>query len=338
MILEDLLVCCNLMDYHTVLMEVIALMVRKNGLAKRRKIRFTKERIRLLLLTLPFILFILLFYYVPLTGWSIAFFRYIPGLPLSEAKFVGLDNFRKIFSYGSDFMNVMKNTFGMSFMRILISWVPMVFAIALSEIKNPKLRKIIQTGSTLPHFISFVIVFSIFMTLFAYDDGIINIILSKMGVEGKGFNPMVVNEFTWVFQGIVIQIWKSLGWSSIIYIAAMAAIPQELYEAAKVDGANDFQKALYITLPSLMPTYMVLLILSIGHMLNGANFQQIFVFYNPLVSKTIETIDYYVYRIGLIEFNYSLSTSIGMFKSVVSISLLFTVNAIGKKILGRSVL
>lgn len=310
----------------------------RNRTIKKKKKKLTKERIRLLILTMPFVLFILLFYYVPLSGWAIAFFRYIPGLSLAEAKFVGFDNFRKIFSYGSDFLNVMKNTFGMSFMMISISWVPMFFAIALSEVKNPLLRKIIQTGSTLPHFISFVIVFSIFMTLFSYDDGLINIILTKFGYEGSGFNPMVVNEYTWVFQGIIINLWKSLGWSSIIYIAAMSGIPQELYEAAKVDGANDFQKALYITLPSLMPTYLVLLILSIGHMLNGANFQQIFVFYNPLVSNTIETIDYYVYRIGLIEFNYSLSTSIGMFKSVVSITLLFTVNAIGKKILGRSVL
>lgn len=307
-------------------------------------IKLNKEKFRLsrkaylFLMALPFIIYITTFYYVPLLGWSIAFFRYIPGLPVLESRFVGVDNFVKIFSYGSDFMGIMKNTFGMSFLNILISPAPMLFAILLSEIKSLRLRKLFQTGATLPHFISYIIVFSIFLSMFSYDDGFINVLLRKLELTDKGINPMVMANFTWVFQAIIITIWKGLGWASIIYIAAMAGIPQELYEAADIDGASRFQRTIYITIPSLMPTYLVLLILSVGHMLNGANFQQIFVFYNPVVASTIETLDYYVYRIGLIEFDFSLSTAIGIFKSVVSLTLLFTVNAIGKKLLGRSVI
>ncbi len=300
--------------------------------------KYLSESTYLFLLAVPFIILVVIFYYLPILGWSIAFFRYIPGLPILESKFVGFDYFIKMFSYGSDFFNVMKNTLGMSFLQILVSPVPMIFAILLAEIKNLKVRKIFQTGTTLPHFISFVIVYSLFMSMFSVDDGFVNIFLRQLGIVERGINPMMIKEITWVFQIVVVHLWKNLGWSAIVYIAALSGIPQELYEAAKMDGASKFRQTIHITIPSLMPTYMVLLILSIGRMLNGGNFQQIFVFHNPVVHDAIETLDYYVYRIGLIEFDFSLSTAIGIFKSVVSISLLFTVNMIAKKFMGRSII
>jgi len=310
----------------------------KNRLVKNRGKRLIPESGYLFLMALPFILFVILFHYIPLAGWSIAFFRYSPGLPIFEARFMGLHYFERIFSFGSDFFNVMKNTLGMSFLQILTSPTPMIFAILLAEIRILWLRKTIQIGTTLPHFISFVIVFSIFMSMFSYDDGFVNIFLKNAGVIEKGINPMAIREITWIFQAVIINLWKNLGWSSIVYIAALSGIPPELYEAAELDGASRFRQILHITIPSLMPTYIVLLILGIGNLLSGTNFQQIFVFYNPIVSKTIETLDFYIYRIGIVEFNFSQSTAIGIFRSSVSITLLFTVNAIGKKILGRNVI
>lgn len=303
----------------------------------QRRDRTTKESTRLLLLALPFVAFILLFFYVPLSGWYIAFVRYYPGMPFREATFVGFANFAKLFRYGTDFGEVMLNTFGMSFLQILTSPLPMLFAILLAEVRLPRLRRLIQTGTTLPHFISFVIVFSVFMTLFSYDEGLVNVLLTKIGANNQ-FNPLVMKNFTWVFQAVVVNSWKNLGWGAIVYIAAMAGIPSELYQAATIDGANRFQQTLYITIPSLLPTYLVLLVLQVGNMLSGANFQQIFVFHNPIVSSAIQTLDYYVYRIGLTEFDYSLSTAVGVFKTLVSITLLFTVNAIARRLLGRSVI
>lgn len=306
-------------------------------LGAKRRDRTLKESTRLLLLTLPFVAFILLFYYVPLSGWYIAFVRYYPGMPFREASFVGFANFAKLFRYGTDFGEVMLNTFGMSFLQILTSPLPMLFAILLAEVRLPRLQRLIQTGTTLPHFISFVIVFSIFMTLFSFDEGLVNVILDRLGVD-RQFNPLVMKNFTWVFQAVIVNSWKNLGWGAIVYIAAMAGIPTELYEAATIDGATRFRQIVHITIPSLLPTYLVLLVLHVGNMLSGANFQQIFVFHNPIVASAIETLDYYVYRIGLTEFDFSLSTAIGVFKTVVSVALLFTVNSIARRLLGRSVI
>lgn len=311
---------------------------KKAALGARSSKGILSESTTLFLMVLPFILFLIIFNYTPLLGWLIAFFRYTPGLPIFESQFIGIKYFLKIFSYGSDFETVMKNTLSMSFLQILTSPIPMLFAILLAEVRNVTVRKFIQIGTTLPNFISFIIVFSIFMSMFSFDDGFVNILLRNFKLTDKGINPMMMKELTWVFQAIIINIWKNLGWASIVYIAAMAGIAQELYEAAQIDGASRIQQTIHITIPSLIPTYLVLLILSIGHMLNGANFEQIFVFHNPVVAGAIETLDYYVYRVGLLDFNFSLSTAIGMFKSVISISLLFTVNAIGKKLLGRNVI
>jgi ABC-type polysaccharide transport system permease subunit len=288
------------------------------------------------LLVIPFILFILLFSYVPILGWSMAFVRYIPGIPILENKFIGLKNFETLFSFASDFPRVITNTLAMSFLGILCSPIPIVLALLLDEVRNTGMRRFMQTMTSLPNFISMVIVYSIFFSMFAVDDGLVNNLLLKLGVIKRPLNLLGDASITWYFQTFV-SVWKSAGWGAIMYLAALSGIDQELMDAAKVDGAGRFRQVIHIKLPGLIPTYIILLLLSLGNMLSGS-FEQIYVFYNPLVSTRIETLDYYTYRIGLGMFDFSFSTAIGMFKSVISVILLFVFNRISRKLTGSSVI
>lgn len=309
---------------------------RISGGIKRSIGKITENESRyLLLLSIPFAVLVIMFSYVPLLGWSMAFVKYIPGRSIFDSDFVGLHYFKMIFSFGSEFPRVLRNTFALSFLRILASPVPVILALIINEIKSVRLRKVVQTATSIPHFLSFVVIYSLFNS-FLSSSGVINVGLMDLGVIEKPINVLANPDITWFFQTCV-ALWKNAGWSAIIYIAAIASIDPLLYEAARVDGANKWQQMRYITVPGIMPTYIVLLILSIGHMLNGQSFQQIFVFHNPLVHQTIETLDYYTYRIGMKMYDFSLSTAIGMFKSVVSVALLFSVNWIGKKFAGKNV-
>ncbi len=290
----------------------------------------------LYLMTIPFVIFILMFNYVPLLGWAIAFVKYVPGLSIFQCDFTGLHYFRMVFEYGSELPRVITNTLAMSFLGIIVSPLPILFALLLTEVTNTRIKKIFQTATSLPNFISYVIVYSLFLSIFS-TDGLANQLLLNLNIVKEPTNVMGNSEITWIFQTMVLM-WKTTGWSAIVYMASISGIDQELYDAARVDGAGRFRQILHITIPGVIPTYVVLLVLYIGNALNGHSFEQIYVFYNPMVHDKIETLDYYTYRIGMKMYDFSYSTAVGMFKSVISLTLLYSVNFIAKKLTGKAVI
>jgi putative aldouronate transport system permease protein len=293
---------------------------------KKRK-RYTWS---LLLLVLPIMLWVVLFDYVPLAGWVLSLFEYRPGLPLFENKFVGLNNF-KYFLMGADVLKVVRNTLVFSAINLVAMVFPIIFALLLNEVENRPFRRVVQTVTTVPHFISWVIAYSLCFALFS-TEGLVNGLLAKFGLSQNVLSSK--NAVYW-FQS-VMTLWKGLGWSAIIYIAAIAGIDQELYEAATVDGAGRFRCAIHITLPGIMPTFLVLILLNIAGFMNTGTDQH-FVFRNPYIMDTLETIDLYTYRVGLQSFDYSYATAVGILKSFISIMLLFITNFAAKKIRGENI-
>lgn len=281
---------------------------------------------------------VFVFSYMPLYGWIYAFFNYKPGKALFACEFVGLDNFKMMFadSYAvKNIVRVMKNTFGMSFLGILTSVLPMGFAILLSEIKNKPFRKFVQTSVTIPNFISWVLVYSIAYVMFSVNDGFVNRMLVSMGILDQGVNFLASPNHVWLTM-TAWGLWKGLGWNAIMYIAALTSIDDELYEAAKIDGAGRFQLIRHITVPGLLPTFFVLLILSIANLLNNG-MEQYYIFQNAMNKESIEVLDLYVYNQGMVGYNYSFSTAVSMLKSVVSIVLLFFANTTSRLVRGESV-
>ena len=294
------------------------------------------ERYKLFLYVLPCLIFIFIFKYLPLWGWSYAFFQYKPGRSLFSCKFVGWQNFTALFGnpvMRSNLLRVLRNTFGIQFLNYLLMPLPMLFAIFLSEIKNTKFQKAVQTLTTLPHFISWVIMFSLATSLFG-GSGVINSVLSKMGVE-QGLNILTTDQHVWLIQAL-LNLWKSLGWNAIIYFAAITGIDQSVYEAAMVDGASRWQKIRYITIPLLIPTFFVLLIMSIGNFLNSG-IDQFLAFGNAMNKEYIEVRDLYVYNLGIGNGQISVSVAVGMMKSIVAVVLFAIANFASKKIRGTSV-
>jgi ABC-type polysaccharide transport system permease subunit len=232
-------------------------------------------------------------------------------------------------------VRVLGNTLAMSFLSVACSVLPIVFAIMITELRFSFVGKIVQSATTLPNFISWVIVYSLAYTMFS-SDGVVNQILLNIGVISRPTNILGNNGAVWMFQ-TALGVWKTLGWNAIIYLAAIAGIDDELYDAADIDGAGRLGKIRYITLPGVAPTFFVLLLLAISNILS-AGFEQYLVFYNSLVADKIEVIDYYVYRIGIITNDYSYGTAIGMTKSVVSVLLLFLANLLSKKVRGSSII
>lgn len=294
------------------------------------------ERYKLFLYVLPCLIFIFIFKYLPLWGWSYAFFQYKPGRSLFSCKFVGWQNFTALFGnpvMRSNLLRVLRNTFGIQFLNYLLMPLPMLFAIFLSEIKSSKFQKAVQTLTTLPHFISWVIMFSLATSLFG-GSGVINSVLSKMGVE-QGLNILTTDQHVWLIQAL-LNLWKSLGWNAIIYFAAITGIDQSVYEAAMVDGASRWQKIRYITIPLLIPTFFVLLIMSIGNFLNSG-IDQFLAFGNAMNKEYIEVLDLYVYNLGIGNGQISFSVAVGMMKSIVAVVLFAIANFASKKIRGTSV-
>lgn len=297
------------------------------------------DSVKLLMMILPFLVLVFLFSYLPLAGWRYAFYDYRPGFPLEKCKFVGFKWFLRLVetpAQTSEIIRVMKNTLGMSALGMLTSVCPMLFAISLSQVRSTRYRKTLQVLTTLPNFISWVLVFSVAFSLFSVDTGFINRLLIRMGVIDKGINFLADGNHMWI-KMTLWNLWKSIGWNSILYLATLASIDQELYEAAQVDGANRFRQTLHITLPGLMPTFFVLLLLSIGNFIN-TGMESYFVFQNAMNKDTIEVLDLYVYNIGMGNRNFSLATAIGMLKSVVSIVLLFAANTASRLIRGESLM
>ena len=286
---------------------------------------------------MPFLALVAVFSYLPLWGWRYAFFDYKAGDSLSMANFVGFKWFTELLKNPAtvkDIGNVMKNTLGMSGIGILTSWMPMAFAIFLCEIKNLKFRRFVQTFTTVPNFISWVLVYSIATCIFS-TDGFLSSILVNLGIWSEGHNLLMNGSHTWLKMWLW-GTWKGIGWSAIIYIAGISGIDQQLYEAATVDGAGRFQRMRHITVPGLIPTFCVLLLMSIANVLSNG-MDQYLVFKNATNATSIRVLDLYVYELGIGQGSIPLTTVVSMLKSVISVTLLFLANSASKLIRGESI-
>ncbi|MFC5467869.1 ABC transporter permease [Cohnella suwonensis] len=296
------------------------------------------NKYKLFLMAFPFLVTTFIFFYLPITGWIYAFYDFTPGIPLSDTPYVGLKWFRSIASNPTqleEVVRVLKNTVAMSVLGILTSVFPVIFAILLSEVRTSWYRKLVQTLTTIPNFISWILVYALAFTLFSVDNGIVNTLLIKLGFIDEGINFLASSNNIWLTM-IGWYWWKSLGWGAILYLAAITGIDQELYEAADVDGASRFRKIWHITVPGIVPTFFVLLLLSIGNFVNNG-VDQYFAFQNAMNKDTIEVLDLYVYNIAFAN-NFPFATAVSMLKSVVSVFLLFTANAMSKLVRGESII
>lgn len=246
---------------------------------------------------------------------------------------VGFKHFTRLFS-DPDFFKILRNTLLLNFYQLIFAFpAPIIFALMLNEIKSNKYKRFIQTATYLPHFVSWVVMAGLLIYFLSPSQGVVNYVIN--GITGDTVFFMSKKEY---FRSIVVLsgIWKEIGWNSIIYMAAIAGIDPELYEAAFCDGAGRWKRMWYITIPSIMPTVSVLLILSLGSFL-GSNFDQIYNLLNPLLFETGEVFDTFVYRVGLTQFQYSYTTAIGLFRSLVGLVLIVGSNYLAKKMSGGEV-
>ena len=294
--------------------------------------------IKLFLFILPFLILVFIFSYYPLYGWVYAFYDYRPPRPFSDAEFVGLKWFKYLVENDikiNQLLQVLKNTFAMSAITLGTSWLPMFFAVFLNEIKCVPFRKFVQTVTTLPNFISWVLVYSVAFSLFN-STGMINTLLTNLGLIEEPILLLQSSEHVWLTQWLWLT-WKNLGWSAIMYIAGISSIDDELFQAAKVDGATRMQIIRHITIPSLLPTFFVLLMMNIGNFLSNG-MEQYYVFQNAFNKEHIQVLDLYVYNLAMGSGSYSVSVALSMLKSVVSVILLVTANTVSKLTRGESFL
>ena len=302
---------------------------------KARKTHLTKGKITLLCMTIPSVLFILVFSYFPISGWIYSFFDYRIGYKLSKCEFVGLDNF--IYAFGDPYIiTVILNTLIISILGLLGLPLAGMIAILLSEVRGKKFKKTVQTAITIPNFISWIIIYSIMFSLFS-NDGLLTTLVRGMSGNRDSTVTLLTNPGTAKLFMVLTNIWKTVGYNSIIFFAAVTGIDSQLYDAAAVDGAGRWQKILHITIPGILPTFITLLIISVGAILNNG-FEQYYVFVNPMIQKNIEVLDYYVYRIGMLNNDIPASTAVSMIKTFISVVLVFSVNKLSKKTLGQSIL
>ncbi len=290
---------------------------------------YMETKYSLFIMFIPFLLLIFAFSYLPLYGWRYAFFQEDTTFAASE--FVGFEWFQKLFAsqvMRNRFLTVMKNTLALSGIGLAFSWLPMAFAIFLNEIKNTRFRRFVQTFSTIPNFISWVLVYAIAFSIFATDGLINNMMGTNTDFLGSQ-SHLWIKMWAW-------GTWKGIGWSAIIYISGIAGIDQQLYEAASIDGAGRFQRMWNITLPGLMPTFVVMLVMSIAGILSNG-MDQYYQFSNGLFVKDLEVLDLYTFNLGIGSGQVALSTVVGMGKSVISIILFFIANTAAKKIRGSGI-
>ena len=297
-----------------------------------------KNSLKDFLMVLPFLLLIAVFSYYPLYGWVYAFFDYKPPFPLSWEKFVGFKWFISMVENPvkvKKLVQVLTNTFAMSGLSLLFSWFPMIFAVFLNEIRSVPFKKFVQTVTTLPNFISWVLVYSIAFSVFN-STGAVNSVLMNMGIIDEPIMFLQSSSHVWFKQWVWLT-WKNAGWAAIMYIAAITGIDESLMEAAMIDGASRMQRIWHITIPSILPTYFVLVMLSLANFLSNG-MEQYFVFANSFNKAKIEVLDLYVYNLAMGSGGYSLSTAISILKTFVSIILLCLTNWVSKKIRGDSLL
>jgi putative aldouronate transport system permease protein len=282
---------------------------------KLKQIKFKKE-LPLHLMILPGLILILIFNYLPMAGIVIAFQKFIPAKGMfGDQKWIGLDNFRYVFELPS-FTSIMWNTVYISFMKIVLGIViPIVFAILLNEVKSSGLKRSIQTTIYLPHFLSWVILGGILIDILSPSDGLVNRVIKLLGFQPIFF----LGDNKWFpYTMVITDTWKEFGYGTIVYLAAITGIDPALYEAAKIDGANRWKQVVHVTLPGMRMVVVLLLVLSLGKLLN-AGFDQIFNLYSPPVYQSGDIMDTFVYRIGMLDAQFGVATAVGLFKSVISL-------------------
>ncbi len=286
---------------------------------------------QLILMSLPMVAYVVLFAYGPIWGWMMAFQQYKPGFSIFDQKWVGFDQFRFLFM-DEGFTRVLRNTIAMSVISLILGFVTAIgLALLLNEIKKTGIKRIIQTISYLPHFLSWIIVTGLVSMSLSTEGGIVNIVLVKLHLINEPIVWLSEGKYFWGIVGAT-NVWKEVGWNTIIYLAAIASVDPSLYEAAEMDGAGRYRKIWNVTLPGIRPVIVILLILNIGWILNGGGFEIQYFLGNGQVLDYSETIDIFVLKYGLRIGNYSLGVAAGIFKTVVSIVLLFCANVIAKRL------
>jgi len=308
-------------------------LTKANGMGDPYKKKLTwktlYEQRYLLMMSVPFVIWVLIFKYIPIWGWTMAFQNFRPGRSFFEQQWVGFKHFIDLFQ-DPMFYQVMRNTLAMSFLGLIFGFtLPIIFALLLNEVRHIAFKRTIQTVSYLPHFVSWVIVASLFTEMLAVDGGVINNILLSLNIIDKPVQFLAKGEWFW---GILtaVDVWKELGWNSIIYLAAITAIDPSLYEAAIVDGAGRFKQMWHVTLPGIKSTILVILIMNIGWLIS-IGFEKQFLLGNNLVKDYSDVLDLYILNYGIGLARYSYGTAIGIFKSVVSILLVFLANLFARK-------
>ncbi len=292
----------------------------------QRVVRDFKQNKTVYLMLLPVVAYYVLFHYVPMYGAQIAFRDFIPALGIAESEWIGLENFQDFFT-GPSFSQLVRNTLAINVIDLVFGFpAPIILALLLNELTSPKFKRLVQTVTYMPFFISIVVLVGMVLD-FAAREGLVNQLLISLGIQPIHF--MTLPEWYWpIYVGS--SIWQTVGWGSIIYLAAITGIDPTLYEAARVDGANRWQQLVNITLPGIAATIIVLFILRVGQMMN-VGFEKTILLYNPLVFDTADVISSYTYRRGILDANYGFSAAVGLFNSVVNFALLLTTNWLSRR-------
>lgn len=294
---------------------------------KKRK-KFNKDQIHLYLIMLPFIIWYIIFMFKPMYGLAIAFKDYSIFQGIAKSPWVGFKHFQTFLS-SPEFYRTLKNTIMLNLYSLIFEFpFAIILALMLNEVKHKLFKIIVQTASFIPYFIAIVVAAGIAINMLSPTTGVINILLEKLGFEKIYF--LIKPEY---FRGIFVSLntWKNTGFNAVIYLAALTAVDEQLYEAAKIDGANKLQQLWNITIPSIMPTIIVMLILKIGSMLNVA-FETVLLLYQPATYQTSDVISTYVYRTGVINQNFGLATAVGLFNAIVAMLLVYIANTVSKKV------
>lgn len=295
---------------------------------QRQVFKYMRNEYDLYLMLAPMVLFYLIFAYKPMMSLIIAFKDYSPFVGVWESDWVGLQHFKDFFSSPYAFRTI-RNTLVISISTLLFTFpMPILLALLLNEVRRDKFRKLVQTVSYIPHFISVVVICGMLTSFLSPSSGVINTMIEFFGGEPIYF---LAEEKFFVPIYILMNIWRNTGYSSIVYIAALTSISEDLYEAARVDGASRWKQLLHITIPGLVPTIVVMLLVQLGKILN-VGYETIILLYNPGTYETADVINTFVYRTGILEGRYDYATAIGLFNSVVALILVLSANKLSNKL------
>lgn len=304
-----------------------------NTVVKKKKKGWFKKELPFHIMLFPAVIITIIFKYIPIAGIAMAFEDYTPLKGLFDQKWVGLDNFKYLFSLPG-FSSVIGNTIFIAIMKMIGNLIfPVLVALLINEIRSKGYKKTAQTVLYLPHFISWAALAGIFIDILSPSGGIINLMLNSIGIHSIFF---LGSSKVFPYAMAATDCWKELGWGTIVYLAAITGIDPTYYEASKIDGAGRFKQVLYVTIPSILPMILLMMVLSVGNVLQ-AGFEQVFNLYSPQVYSTGDIIDTYVYRIGVIEAKFDLATAVGLFKSAISFVLIMTSYKMADKLAGYKV-